>query len=110
MQTARKPAAPRPARAAGRYWKGKAPKGAEAAALSDSDSDAAPDNVGEDQEEIGEEEFELAGQDEEEKPSIKKGMAKMSVALRDVEVKDGKVYVGGEVEEEGMRESSDSVL
>jgi microfibrillar-associated protein 1 len=101
MQATRKPAAPRPARAAGRYWKGKAPKGVDASALSDSDSDAAPEDVGEDQEAIGEEEFELAGQDEEEKSNIKKGVAKMSVALRDVEVKDGRVYVGGQ-EEEGM--------
>lgn len=100
MQTARKPAAPRPARAAGRYWKGKAPKGVEASALSDSDSDAAPEEVGEDQEAIDEEEFELGGRDEGDALHVKKGVAKMSVALRDVDVRDGKVYVGGQEEEE----------
>ncbi|CAE6421792.1 unnamed protein product [Rhizoctonia solani] len=98
MQTARKPAAVRPARAAGRYWKGKAPKGVDAAALSDSDSDEGPQDVEEDQEEL-EEEFELAGQDEDSKTNVRKGVAKMSVALRDVEVKDGKVIVGGQEEE-----------
>jgi microfibrillar-associated protein 1 len=101
MQTARKPAAVRPARAAGRYWKGKAPKGVDAAALSDSDSDEGPQDVEEDQEEL-EEEFELAGQDEDSKTNVRKGVAKMSVALRDVEVKDGKVIVGGQ--EEGMKQ------
>ncbi|KAF8741687.1 Microfibril-associated/Pre-mRNA processing, partial [Rhizoctonia solani] len=99
MQTTRKPAAVRPAQAAGRYWKGKAPKGADAAALSDSDSDEAAQDVGEDQEEIEEEEFELAGQEEDSKANVRKGVAKMSVALRDVEVKDGKVIVGGQEEE-----------
>ncbi|CEL57567.1 putative protein C1782,03 OS=Schizosaccharomyces pombe (strain 972 / ATCC 24843) GN=SPAC1782.03 PE=1 SV=1 [Rhizoctonia solani AG-1 IB] len=98
MQTARKPAAVRPARAAGRYWKGKAPKGVDAGALSDSDSDEGPQDVEEDQEEL-EEEFELAGQDEDSKTNVRKGVAKMSVALRDVEVKDGKVIVGGQEEE-----------
>ncbi|ELU41463.1 microfibrillar-associated protein MFAP1, Zn finger, CCHC type protein [Rhizoctonia solani AG-1 IA] len=99
MQTTRKPAAVRPAQAAGRYWKGKAPKGVDAAALSDSDSDEAAQDVGEDQEEIEEEEFELAGQEEDSKANVRKGVAKMSVALRDVEVKDGKVIVGGQEEE-----------
>ncbi|KAJ1311599.1 hypothetical protein OPQ81_010076 [Rhizoctonia solani] len=100
MQTTRKPAAARPAQAAGRYWKGKAPKGVDTSALSDSDSDEAPQDVGEDQEAIEEEEFELAGQEEESKANVRKGVAKMSVALRDVEVKDGKVIVGGQEEEE----------
>lgn len=99
MQTARKPAAPRPARAAGRYWKGKAPKGVDA--LSDSDSDAGQEEVGDEQEEIGEDEFELAGKDETDgAATVKKGVAKMSVALKDVDVRDGKVYVGGQNEEE----------
>lgn len=103
MQNARKPAAPRPARAAGRYWKGKAPKGVDASALSDSDSDAAQEEGGEDQEAIDEEEFELGGKDEVEAVGVKKSVAKMSVALRDVDVRDGKVYVGGqEGEGEGM--------
>ncbi|CAE6454201.1 unnamed protein product [Rhizoctonia solani] len=108
MQTTRKPAAARPAQAAGRYWKGKAPKGADAGALSDSDSDEALQNVGEDQDAIEEEEeFELAGQEEESKVNVRKGVAKMSVALRDVEVKDGKVIVGGQEEEEESEESEE---
>ncbi|KAF8604988.1 hypothetical protein BDV93DRAFT_537517 [Ceratobasidium sp. AG-I] len=107
MQTARKPAAPRPARAAGRYWKGKAPKGVDASALSDSDSDAAPEEAGEDQEAIDEEEFELGGRDEGDTSQVKKGVAKMSVALRDVDVRDGKVYVGGQEEEEEESEESE---
>ncbi|KAG8741546.1 hypothetical protein FRC10_002723 [Ceratobasidium sp. 414] len=101
MQTARKPAAARPARAAGRYWKGKAPKGVDASALSDSDSDAQEEGVeGEEREEIGDDEFEFASKDEVDgTTAVKKGVAKMSVALKDVDVRDGKVYVGGQVEE-----------
>ncbi|CAE6368797.1 unnamed protein product [Rhizoctonia solani] len=107
MQTTRKPAAVRPAQAAGRYWKGKAPKGVDASALSDSDSDEAHQDVGEDQEAIEEEEFELAGQEEDSKANVRKGVAKMSVALRDVEVKDGKVIVGGQEEDEESEESEE---
>ncbi|KAG9104151.1 hypothetical protein FRC06_005043 [Ceratobasidium sp. 370] len=109
MQTARKPAAARPARAAGRYWKGKAPKGVDASALSDSDSDAQEEGVvGDEQEEIGEDEFELAGKDEVDgAAAVKKGVAKMSVALKDVDVRDGKVYVGGQVEESEESEEED---
>ncbi|KAG8705165.1 hypothetical protein FRC09_003120 [Ceratobasidium sp. 395] len=102
MQTARKPAAARPARAAGRYWKGKAPKGVDASALSDSDSDAGQEEgVEGEEQEIGEDEFELAVKDETDAAAtVKKGVAKMSVALRDVDVRDGKVYVGGQEAEE----------
>ncbi|CAE7161708.1 unnamed protein product [Rhizoctonia solani] len=107
MQTTRKPTAARPAQAAGRYWKGKAPKGVDAGALSDSDSDEGHQDVGEDQEAIEEEEFEFAGQEEDSKADVRKGVAKMSVALRDVEVKDGKVIVGGQEEEEESEESEE---
>ncbi|KAG8767722.1 hypothetical protein FRC12_006078 [Ceratobasidium sp. 428] len=102
MQTARKSAAARPARPAGRYWKGKAPKGADVSALSDSDSDAGQEEgVEGEEQEIGEDEFELAVKDETDAAAtVKKGVAKMSVALRDVDVRDGKVYVGGQEAEE----------
>ncbi|KAG9128229.1 hypothetical protein FRC07_002518 [Ceratobasidium sp. 392] len=109
MQTARKPAAARPARAAGRYWKGKAPKGAEASALSDSDSDAGQEEgVEGEEQEIGEDEFELAVKDEADgATAVKKSVAKMSVALRDVDVRDGKVYVGGQEAEESEESEED---
>ncbi|KAF7305050.1 RdRP-domain-containing protein [Mycena kentingensis (nom. inval.)] len=99
--TARKQA-PRLARPAARYWKGKAPKGV---ADVDSDSDE------EDQEEVAEEqegdvdiggEQDIVNEDDDDAqpaPLIQKPAKGMNVALRDVNIsKDGKVIVAGREE------------
>lgn len=103
---ARKPAA-RIARPAARYWKGKAPKGADAA---ESDSDY--DEEAEEQvpEEEGDELIRDVGEDDEEeededglevrKEAVgKQARGAINVALRDVNIsRDGKVIVGGKEE------------
>lgn len=89
--------APRLAKPATRYWKGKAPKGV-AEAQSDSDEDDDEENeqqdedvpMGEDSEE--EEEGMTLRQD------ARKPKASMNIALKDVAFKDGKIIVGGREE------------
>jgi len=105
--SAGKKQAPRLARPAARYWKGKAPKGLKDV---ESDSDA------EENEEVGEDEQtnvpmdEIEGDDEQmEEFNIKARedqapKTKMNVALRDVKLsKEGKVIVAGR-EESGKTE------
>jgi microfibrillar-associated protein 1 len=111
--------APRLAKPAARYWKGKAPKGVPAAAAgahSDSDSDAdgeqdaAPQEPG-DVSVSGEQAFEEDDEDgdELEVGRRRQGPGKMNVVLGDVKVsREGKVIVAGReesgrtaVEEEG---------
>ena len=104
--TTRKPA-PRLARPAARYWKGKAPKGADEVP-SDSDEEEElqqPEEEGDIQ--IGDQDFE--GEEDEEEPPVhavtKPTVTKsINVALRDVNIsKDGKVIVAGR-EESGRTE------
>ncbi|EJD04425.1 uncharacterized protein FOMMEDRAFT_167614 [Fomitiporia mediterranea MF3/22] len=106
---ARRPAnAPRPARPAARYWRGKAPKGV--AELSESDEE---DEVGEVEEQAEDEAVDIPlgaveASDEEEDDEEEEGnqhrakpkatLGKMNIALRDVEVKEGKVIVAGREE------------
>lgn len=101
MSTAvRKPAARLP-RPAARYWKGKAPKGADDLEP-DSDYDDEPE------EEVPQEEgnvlIESVGEEEEEEVPVKKEVAvkqqrAINVALRDVNIsKEGRVIVAGKVE------------
>jgi len=104
--TARRKPAPRLARPAARYWKGKAPKGADALS-SDSDEDE-----GDEVQQVGEEEGDvpiedLEGDDDEGlevAQTVVKGVGKaavkgMNVSLRDVNIsKDGKVIVAGREE------------
>ncbi|VDC02018.1 unnamed protein product [Peniophora sp. CBMAI 1063] len=104
--------APRPARPVGRYWKGKAPKGAGELPSSDEDSDAEIQEVQEDGDEAigGEQDF-LAGgtkddSDEEDEGGTSKKAAKMSVKLGDVQIKEGKVLVGGKEAVESSEEES----
>ena len=103
MSTQPRKDAPRLARPAARYWKGKAPKGVDAATLSDSDEEG-----GEEEEALPPDEP-LGGDDDDEdeeddggnkKLAPKKSTVKaMNVALRDVKVEDGgKVIVGGKLE------------
>ena len=107
MSSALRKPAPRLARPAARYWKGKAPKGV-GEVLSDSDEDEElqqPEEEGDIQ--IGDQDF---GQEEDEdeppiraatKPVVTKSI---NVALKDVNIsKDGKVIVAGR-EESGRTE------
>lgn len=121
MATVPRKQAPRLARPAVRYWKGKAPKGvADAESDSDVDDEQAEDELGEQHEdgdilikEAGD--IDVAGSGEEEDESMQfatlRGNAKsMNIALKDVSIsKDGNVIVAGrlesgktEVELEGM--------
>ncbi|KAF7310495.1 RdRP-domain-containing protein [Mycena chlorophos] len=103
--TARKQA-PRLARPAARYWKGKAPKGV---ADVDSDSDAEEEEVAVEEEgdvDMGGEQDFVGGGDEGDEgdddapaPMVQKAAKIMNVALRDVNIsKDGKVIVAGREE------------
>ncbi|CDO74772.1 hypothetical protein BN946_scf185001.g20 [Trametes cinnabarina] len=108
MSTTRKPAARLP-RPAARYWKGKVPKGAEAALESDSDYDEEAEQ--QEPEEAGDQQIrDLGGEgdedeDEEEGLTVRKeavgkqAKAGISVALKDVNIsREGKVIVGGKEE------------
>lgn len=99
-------AAPRLARPAQRYWKGKAPKGADAAA-EDSDEEEDEDQQQQDEdEEVEDMPLEVVSKDS--------GKAKgMRVGLKDVNIHGGKVIVGGREESgrtamEGTEELLDS--
>jgi hypothetical protein len=104
--------APRPARPAGRYWKGKAPKGA--ADLSSSDESEVP-HVQEDGDVTfaGEQEFLHAKYDsDEEEENGHKGQSagRMSVALKNVDIsKEGKVLIDGK-QEVGRTEMEEGAL
>ena len=106
----RKPAVRLPKPAA-RYWKGKAPKGADALP-----SDSEDEDEEEQQLEEGDEAIETIEEDEEEeglevRQTVQKGAARgINVALRDVNIsKDGKVIVAGR-EEVGRTEAEIGVL
>ncbi|TFK30674.1 hypothetical protein FA15DRAFT_579639 [Coprinopsis marcescibilis] len=87
--------APRLAKPATRYWKGKAPKGA-AEIQDDSDEDEEEQNEEEDipiGDESDDDEQELVRQD------VRRGKTSMNIALRDVAVsKEGKVIIAGREE------------
>ncbi|KAJ7456435.1 microfibrillar-associated protein MFAP1, Zn finger, CCHC type protein [Mycena latifolia] len=94
--------APRLARPAARYWKGKAPKG-----VVDADSDSEQEevaSVGEEPEDVdigGDQDIIEEEDDEDVKPvpAIQKPSKAMNVALRDVNIsKDGKVIIAGREE------------
>lgn len=92
--------APRLARPAARYWKGKAPKGVVDV---DSDSDAEEEQAGEEEGDIdigGEQDFILEdNEDTESRPDAGKLPRAMNVSLKDVNIsKDGKVIVAGREE------------
>lgn len=105
MSTAARKQAPRLARPAVRYWKGKAPKGV---ADADSDSDQEEEEAGSvgeaDDVDIGGDQDIVAEGDEEEEnarlvPPVQKPSKIMNVALRDVNIsKDGKVIIAGREE------------
>ncbi|KAI8983180.1 splicing factor, Prp19-binding domain-containing protein [Trametes punicea] len=109
--TARKPAARLP-RPAARYWKGKAPKGADAALESDEDYDeeAEQQEVQEEGDQLirdvgGEQRDDEEGEEEEgltvRKETVRTQQARgaISVALKDVNIsREGKVIVGGKEE------------
>lgn len=106
MSTAPRKPAPRLARPAARYWKGKAPKGADAAD-SDSDDEEQEKHVPEEEgdvliRDVGEgEDAEDEDEEEADVPRVagRKPKAQISVALRDVNIsKEGKVIVAGKEE------------
>ncbi|EPQ61112.1 hypothetical protein GLOTRDRAFT_113563 [Gloeophyllum trabeum ATCC 11539] len=101
--------APRPAKPVGRYWKGKAPKGAPELPQSDSDEDDNEDDEQKPEEEgderidemqgEGDDEGELQVRREEGPGPGRKGTRAINVALRDVNIsREGKVIVGGREE------------
>lgn len=99
--TARKQA-PRLARPAARYWKGKAPKG-----VVDADSDSDEEEAGSVQDEDGDVDIggdqDIIPEDDDDDvrpvPVVQKPAKTMNVALRDVNIsKDGKVIVAGREE------------
>jgi microfibrillar-associated protein 1 len=107
MATTVRKQAPRLARPAGRYWKGKAPKGA--ADLPSDESDEEKEEVPQEEGDVafaGEQEFSRAEYDdeeeeeaEEEKGNRGRRTGKMSVALKNVNIsKEGKVIVAGRQE------------
>jgi microfibrillar-associated protein 1 len=95
--------APRLARPAGRYWKGKAPKGAGDLPSSDESDDGkeVPQEEG-DVAFAGEQEFlhaEYDGDDDEEQGRKGPRTAGMSIALKNVNIsKEGKVLIAGKQE------------
>ncbi|KAJ8520646.1 hypothetical protein ONZ45_g2592 [Pleurotus djamor] len=107
--------APRPAKPVGRYWKGKAPKGA---AELDSDSDADEDNNDAlepgDVDIAGDQDVGGTDEEEEEDMQLKSTIGRdtkikaMNVTLRDVNIsRDGKVIVAGR-EESGRTQMEES--
>ncbi len=103
MSTTIRKQAPRPARPAGRYWKGKAPKGA--ADLSSSDESDDEREVPQEEGDVafaGEQDFihaEYDGDEEEEQGRKGQRTGKMSVALKNVNIsKEGKVLIDGRQE------------
>ncbi|KZT22113.1 hypothetical protein NEOLEDRAFT_1171554 [Neolentinus lepideus HHB14362 ss-1] len=99
--------APRPAKPVGRYWKGKAPKGA---GEPPSDSDEEQDEEQVEREGEGDERIdEMSGGEDGVSVVVRKGATRaINVALRDVNIsKDGKVIVAGR-EEVGRTAMEDS--
>jgi microfibrillar-associated protein 1 len=104
MSTTRKQA-PRPAKPTGRYWKGKAPKGAAELPSSDSEEGDDEGQVPEEEGDIafaGEQEFLRAASHEDEEGEQNNKVqktGKMSLALKNVNIsKDGKVIISGKEE------------
>ena len=103
MSTTIRKQAPRPARPAGRYWKGKAPKGAADISSSDESDDGreVPQEEG-DVAFAGEQEFlhaEYDGDEEGEQGRKGQKAGTMSVALKNVNIsKEGKVLIDGRQE------------
>ena len=104
MSTSVRKQAPRPARPVARYWRGKAPQGV--AELSESEDE---DETGETQERDEEEGVmpltTVEGDEEDEEdeqgqfvPVKQKAVGKMNIALKDVDIKEGKVIVAGREE------------
>lgn len=107
MSSAPRKPAPRLARPAARYWKGKAPKGADGVP-SDSDED---EEIQQPEEEgdilIGDQDF---GEEDEVEAPVRVVPKSINVTLKDVSIsKDGKVIVAGR-EESGRTELEGTVL
>jgi hypothetical protein len=97
MSNVQRKQAPRPARPAARYWKGKAPKGvAEVHSDSDSEHEGVTVDEGAVEEQVDDEGIEEFGMKQELEVVKARGM---NIALKDVSVsKEGKVIVAGREE------------
>lgn len=106
MSSVARKQAPRLARPAARYWRGKAPKG-----VVDVDSDSASEEEGIAEDEVREEDEDLPlgaiegdGDEDDDEDLSRKTAAKdkqgktMNISLRDVNIKEGKVIVAGREE------------
>lgn len=107
MSAAPRKPAPRLARPAGRYWKGKAPKGVDATASDSDENDAEVQEVEEEGDVLIHDVGSEAGEGDEEGLEVKqpvsasrgKGKVGLNVALRDVNIsKEGNVIVAGKAE------------
>lgn len=109
MSTAVRKPAPRIARPAAVYRRGQAPKGVSVAELSDSDEDEGVEGIEAEQDEAVEDmplrtiegdagEDESGHEEEDKLRSMKTATGKMNIALRDVNIKEGKVIVAGREE------------
>jgi microfibrillar-associated protein 1 len=95
MSNVQRKQAPRPARPAARYWKGKAPKGVAEASDSDSDHEGVAEDAAV-EEQLADEDIDEFGTKQEREPMKPRGM---NIALKDVSVsKEGKVIVAGREE------------
>ena len=97
MSNVQRKQAPRPARPAARYWKGKAPKGvAEVHSDSDSDREGVVEDEAAVDDHVDDEGIEEFGMKQEREPVKPRGI---NIALKDVSVsKEGKVIVAGREE------------
>jgi len=102
MATSTRKQAPRLAKPAGRYWKGKAPKGAtDFSSSSESDDDKDLPHEEGDVAFAGEQEFLHAKHDDEEEEDVEQGRktGRMSIALKNVNIsREGKVIIAGRQE------------
>ena len=108
MSSAPRKPAPRLARPAARYWKGKAPKGADEVPSDSDEEEELQRQEGEGDIQIGDQDF---GEEEDEDGPPIRAVAKpvvtkaINVALKDVNIsKDGKVIVAGREDEEDEEE------
>lgn len=100
MATVARKQAPRPAKPVGRYWRGKAPKGVEEQSDTDEDEQQEEADEADEDEDLPLAEVEDGSdeEDEDEDRPTKTAAGKMSIALKDVDIKDGKVIVAGREE------------
>lgn len=111
MSTAKRPTAPRQAKPAQRYFRGKAPKGAAAVSDSEESDEDAGDTPQFEEGDVplgGDQQLDEDGEDDDDedphssRPVVRHAVEAptkgMNVSLRNVNITDGKVFVDGRVE------------